>query len=82
MSVKPGKSVSAWVDPDDAPEWSDAMFSRAELAESGEVPRPATGTVRDAAVRVLKRQSAKSPFVSIRTFSPVSRAPALVGRTG
>ena len=63
MSVKPGKSVSAWVDPDDAPEWSDAMFSRAELAEGGEVLRPAAGTVRG---RGRPRVEAPKRQVSVR----------------
>jgi len=63
MSVKPGKSASAWVDPDDAPEWSDAMFSRAELAESGEVLRPAAWTVRG---RGRPRVEAPKRQVSVR----------------
>ncbi len=45
MTVKPEKSAAAWVDPDDAPAWTDAMLERAELAECGKVIRPAAGTV-------------------------------------
>lgn len=34
-----------WVDPDDAPEWSDDVFERAELRKGNEVLRPAAGTL-------------------------------------
>ena len=63
MSGKPEKSASAWVDSDDAPEWSDAQFSRAELAEGGKVLRPATGTVRG---RGRPRVEAPKRQVSVR----------------
>jgi uncharacterized protein (DUF4415 family) len=45
MTKKPEKSVSTWVDPDDAPAWSDDAFSRAEVAIGGEVIKPAQGTL-------------------------------------
>lgn len=45
MTKKPEKYESAWVDPDDAPEWSDDAFDRAEVAVSGEVIKPAEGTL-------------------------------------
>ncbi|WP_375428013.1 BrnA antitoxin family protein [uncultured Sphingomonas sp.] len=32
-----------WIDPDDAPEWTDEMFDAAEIAIGGKVIRPATG---------------------------------------
>lgn len=38
-------SESEWVDPDDAPEWTDEMFDIAEYAVGGKVVRPATGTL-------------------------------------
>ena len=63
MSVKPGKSASAWVDPDDAPEWSEEMLSRAEIAEGGKVLRPATGTVRG---RGRPRVEAPKRQISVR----------------
>jgi uncharacterized protein (DUF4415 family) len=31
MNAKPEKSASDWVDPDDAPEWTDEMFDQADL---------------------------------------------------
>ncbi len=31
MSAKPEKSESSWIDPDDAPAWTDEMFERADL---------------------------------------------------
>ncbi len=45
MNAKHAKSGTVWVDPDDAPEWTDAMLDRAELADGGKVLRPAGGTV-------------------------------------
>jgi uncharacterized protein (DUF4415 family) len=35
----------AWVDPDDASEWSQEQFDRAEIAVGGRVVRPAQGTL-------------------------------------
>jgi len=81
MSVNPRKSASAWVDPDDGPEWSDAMLSRAELAEGEKILRPATGTLRGRGRPRVASPKRKSPFDSIKMYSPVSRAPAQVGRT-
>ena len=34
-----------WIDPDDAPEWPDEVWERAEFAIGDEVIRPATGTL-------------------------------------
>lgn len=34
-----------WIDPDDAPEWTDDMFDRAQLSVGGVVVRPANGTL-------------------------------------
>lgn len=34
-----------WIDPDDAPEWTDDQFDRAEFAIGGKVIRPANGTL-------------------------------------
>lgn len=34
-----------WVDPDDAPEWTDEMFDRAQISVGGVVIREATGTL-------------------------------------
>ena len=31
MTVNKPNSVANWVDPDDAPEWTDEMFERAEI---------------------------------------------------
>jgi uncharacterized protein (DUF4415 family) len=31
MNAKPTEPSSEWVDPDDAPEWTDEMFDRADL---------------------------------------------------
>jgi uncharacterized protein (DUF4415 family) len=45
MPVK-GKSTSQdWVDPDDAPEWTDDVFDRAAIYKGGKLVRPADGTL-------------------------------------
>ena len=45
MTKKPEKSDSTWVDPDDAPAWSDDAFARAAVTVGGEVIKPAEGTL-------------------------------------
>ena len=45
MSAKKRDTESDWIDPDDAPEWTDEMFDRAQVAVGGKVVREATGTV-------------------------------------
>ncbi len=45
MRAKRKSSRSSWVDPDDAPEWTDDQFDRAEIAIGGIVIRPANGTL-------------------------------------
>jgi len=45
MTGKKGSTLPGWVDPDDAPEWTDEMFERAAIYKGGKVVRPATGTV-------------------------------------
>lgn len=42
----PRKPRAAAEDPDDGPEWTDAQLARAELAENGDVIRPASGTLK------------------------------------
>ena len=45
MSGK-GKGInSSWNDPDDAPEWTDDQFARAEVRHGDQVIRPADGTL-------------------------------------
>lgn len=34
-----------WVDPDEAPEWPDEVWERAQFSVGGKVVRPATGTL-------------------------------------
>jgi uncharacterized protein (DUF4415 family) len=45
MPAKKSASNRVWVDPDDAPEWTDEQFDRAEIAIGGKVIRPAQGTL-------------------------------------
>lgn len=45
MTKKPEKLATAWVDTDDAPEWSEDAFARAEVAVGSEVIEQAEGTL-------------------------------------
>jgi uncharacterized protein (DUF4415 family) len=45
MNAKLPKSAPEWADSDDAREWTDDQFSRAEYAIGGEVVREAQGTL-------------------------------------
>ena len=45
MTEKKQSSRRAWVDPDDAPEWTKDQWDRAEIAIGGKVIRPANGTL-------------------------------------
>ena len=39
---------SSWVDPDDAPEWTQDQFDRAEIRFGNHIIRPANGTLTKA----------------------------------
>lgn len=45
MSAKERNTKGKWIDPDDAPEWSDEVFDRAQISVGGKVIREATGTL-------------------------------------
>lgn len=45
MTGKERDSNGNWIDPDDAPEWSDEVWNRAQVAVGGKIVRPATGTL-------------------------------------
>lgn len=45
MSKNVKSTKRTWVDPDDAPEWSDEIFERAEIREGDKLVRAATGTL-------------------------------------
>jgi uncharacterized protein (DUF4415 family) len=45
MPAKKRTTRRIWVDPDDAPQWTEEQFDRAEIAVGGEVVRPAQGTL-------------------------------------
>lgn len=57
--------TAEWIDPDDAPEWTDEMFAHAEIAIGGKVIRPATGVLTKDGVRPIGRprlgQAARQP---------------------
>ena len=45
MSEREKSIKQEWVDPDDAPEWTEDVFDRAQFSRGGKVVRPATGTL-------------------------------------
>jgi uncharacterized protein (DUF4415 family) len=45
MPAKKRAMRRAWVDPDDAPEWSQEQFDRAAVAVGGKIVSPAQGTI-------------------------------------
>ena len=45
MNAKKRDTEAGWIDPDDAPEWTDEMFDRAQISVGGKVIREATGTL-------------------------------------
>lgn len=45
MSENKPDIATGWVDPDDAPEWTDDQFERAELRVDERIVRPAGGTL-------------------------------------
>jgi hypothetical protein len=45
MPAKKRATRRGWVDPDDAPEWSQEQFDRAEVALGGRIVSPAQGTI-------------------------------------
>lgn len=45
MNAKPPRSALGWVDPDDAPEWTEDQLDRAEYAIDGQIVRPAQATL-------------------------------------
>lgn len=56
---KPG-TPGGWSDPDDAPEWTEDMFERAEYAVAGRAVRPATGVLTRDGVRANAAQTVVS----------------------
>ncbi|NWE54091.1 BrnA antitoxin family protein [Brevundimonas sp. P7753] len=45
MTERKENTTQPWIDPDDAPEWTDEVFERAEIRRAGKVVRPASGTL-------------------------------------
>jgi uncharacterized protein (DUF4415 family) len=45
MSERGKSTHDDWIDPDDAPEWPDEVWDRAQISIGGKVIRPATGTL-------------------------------------
>jgi hypothetical protein len=45
MIANEDDTTRSWIDPDDAPEWTDEVFDRAQLSVGGNVVREASGTL-------------------------------------
>src|SRR3982751_280512 len=45
MTARERNSKAEWIDPDDAPEWTDEMFARAQISVGGKVIRAAICTL-------------------------------------
>lgn len=45
MTGNKGNTGGSWTDPDDAPEWTDELFERAQFSIGGRIIRPANGTL-------------------------------------
>lgn len=45
MNESKEKSEKHWIDPDDAPEWTDDQFDRAAIWDGNKLVRPADGTL-------------------------------------
>ena len=45
MTERERDTKGNWIDPDDAPEWPDEVWDRAQISVGGKVIRPATGTL-------------------------------------
>lgn len=55
MSEKPAKSESEWVDPDDAPEWTEEMFDQADLYHGDKLIRRGRPRVEHPKQRITLR---------------------------
>lgn len=62
MIEKRQNTKENWIDPDDAPEWSDDAFARAEVRKGGVVVRPATDALTK---RGLPKPAAPKEHVSL-----------------
>lgn len=63
MTVKRNDTDPTWIDPDDAPEWTEAQLTRAELRVGDAVVRPAAGTLTK---RGRPRSASPKLLVSLR----------------
>lgn len=78
MNAKQPKSAPEWVDPDDAPEWTEDQLDRAEYAIGGKVVREARGTL--ARPRGRPRLDSPKQQVSVRLDPDVLSALRATGR--
>lgn len=68
MSENKPKSEASWVDPDDAPEWTDEMFDRAEIRIGDKVIRP--GRPRGTAKQAVSIRLDKDVLEKFRATGP------------
>lgn len=77
MTERKRSTKSTWVDPDDAPEWTDEMFASAERRDGDKVTRPASGTVARPRGRppVADKKETLSVRVKPRTLADLKARP-------
>jgi len=86
MNESKSGSESSWVDPDDAPEWTDEMFERAELRIGDKIirrGRPKGSSKRLVSLRldeaVLEKFRAEGPRWQSRINEALRKAAGLSG---
>lgn len=57
MTVNKNATTSTWVDPDDAPEWTDEMFEMGQVSIGNVIVRPATGHLTKDGMKPFGRPS-------------------------
>jgi hypothetical protein len=78
MTERKQDTAREWVDPDDAPEWTDEMFDMAEISVGGKVIRPATGVLTKDGMRPIadhKRRRSSAVAEARSGYRPPKRAP-------
>ena len=68
MTESKSSSEDSWVDPDDAPEWTDEMFDRAEIRIGDKVIRP--GRPRGSAKRAVSLRLDQAVIDHFRAGGP------------
>jgi hypothetical protein len=86
MSESKSATDHAWVDPDEAPEWTDEMFDKAELSVGGKIVRAASGALGSRGAKVehkrLPRAIVGRVYASVRAAATGRSIMAVNEKTG